>query len=233
MSGGQRQRIAIARSIIKQPAILILDEATSSIDVQGEQIVQAALDRLAENRTTIMIAHRLSTIRKADHIIVLRQGCKIEEGTHQQLLSNENGLYSGLTRAQKLEEDDTAPETPSMATGSEPLEVVISNQLSRQTRSDSISGLPTKDVESAGGANGYRNKGFFATAGRLIYERRPQWLLYGIAILAAMGAGGRFTCVLDRWEADFWCSCQCYSKLAVCTAHSSLQLRWTEIDRCS
>jgi ATP-binding cassette subfamily B (MDR/TAP) protein 1 len=75
LSGGQRQRLAIARSIVKQPSILILDEATSAIDVRTEHIVQAALDRMvAQNRTTIVIAHRLSTIKKADKIIVLRQG---------------------------------------------------------------------------------------------------------------------------------------------------------------
>lgn len=74
MSGGQRQRLAIARSIVKRPKILILDEATSAIDVRGERLVQSALDKVSEGRTTITIAHRLSTIKKADKIIVLRKG---------------------------------------------------------------------------------------------------------------------------------------------------------------
>ena len=73
LSGGQRQRLAIARSIVKRPSILILDEATSAIDVHSEEIVQAALDRVSQNRTTIIIAHRLSTVRKADHIIVMKE----------------------------------------------------------------------------------------------------------------------------------------------------------------
>jgi ATP-binding cassette subfamily B (MDR/TAP) protein 1 len=73
LSGGQRQRLAIARSIIKRPKILILDEATSAIDVRGERLVQQALDRVAQGRTTITIAHRLSTIKKADKIVVLRK----------------------------------------------------------------------------------------------------------------------------------------------------------------
>ncbi|MCJ1287352.1 hypothetical protein MMC26_006701 [Xylographa opegraphella] len=112
LSGGQRQRIAIARSIIKQPAILILDEATSSIDVQGEKLVQEALDRASKNRTTIMIAHRLTTISKADHIIVLRNGANVEEGTHEHLLSLKDGLYSSLVRAQKLDEEENDPSSP-------------------------------------------------------------------------------------------------------------------------
>lgn len=86
LSGGQRQRIAIARSIIKQPPILILDEATSAIDVRTERIVQKALDRVSKNRTTIVIAHRLSTIKRADSIVVLRQGKLVEQGTHDELL---------------------------------------------------------------------------------------------------------------------------------------------------
>ena len=103
LSGGQRQRLAIARSIIKRPAILILDEATSSIDVRGERIVQAALDRVSKNRTTIIIAHRLSTIRKADHIVVLKEGVTVEEGTHDELVTREDGVYANLVRAQHLE----------------------------------------------------------------------------------------------------------------------------------
>lgn len=98
LSGGQRQRIAIARSIIKKPQILILDEATSAIDVRTERIVQEALDRVSKNRTTIVIAHRLSTIKRADKIVVLRQGRLVEEGTHEQLLNDEKGVYYGLVR---------------------------------------------------------------------------------------------------------------------------------------
>jgi ATP-binding cassette subfamily B (MDR/TAP) protein 1 len=79
LSGGQRQRLAIARSIVKRPKILILDEATSAIDVRGERLVQAALDKVSEGRTTITIAHRLSTIKKADKIIVLRKGKLVSE----------------------------------------------------------------------------------------------------------------------------------------------------------
>lgn len=102
LSGGQRQRLAIARSIVRKPSILILDEATSAIDVRGERIVQAALDRVAKNRTTITIAHRLSTIKKADRIIVLKKGKVVESGTHDSLISVDGGVYSGLVHAQSL-----------------------------------------------------------------------------------------------------------------------------------
>lgn len=102
LSGGQRQRIAIARSIVRKPKILILDEATSAIDVRGERIVQAALDRVAQNRTTITIAHRLSTIKKADRIIVIKKGKVAEQGNHESLIALEGGVYAGLVQAQAL-----------------------------------------------------------------------------------------------------------------------------------
>lgn len=107
LSGGQRQRLAIARALLKDAPILILDEATSALDTESERVVQAALETLMQNRTTLVIAHRLSTIEKADRIVVLQRGCIAEVGTHQELLERE-GIYSQLHRLQFAVESEGA-----------------------------------------------------------------------------------------------------------------------------
>jgi len=105
LSGGQRQRIAIARALLKNPKILILDEATSALDSKSEQLVQEALKRLMNNRTTIVIAHRLSTIKNADVIFVLENGQLVESGTHEQLMLEQKGIYQKLSRLQKMDNE--------------------------------------------------------------------------------------------------------------------------------
>jgi ATP-binding cassette subfamily B (MDR/TAP) protein 1 len=176
LSGGQRQRVSIARSIIKQPPILILDEATSAIDVRTERIVQQALDRVSKNRTTIVIAHRLSTIRRADKIIVLRQGELVEQGTHDELLKIEAGVYYGLVHAQEIateaeyNTDDVLKKIKSTDTDA-PEEHEHSSHASEAA-----------DLE-------YKDRGLFGSFGCLLYEQRNHWVLYSIAIFGILGSG--------------------------------------------
>ncbi|MCP4819331.1 MAG: ATP-binding cassette domain-containing protein, partial [Shimia sp.] len=99
LSGGQKQRIAIARAILRDAPVLLLDEATSALDAESERLVQAAVDELAQDRTTIIVAHRLATVKKADRIIVMEEGRIVAQGKHDDLVA-EGGLYAKLAKLQ-------------------------------------------------------------------------------------------------------------------------------------
>ena len=105
LSGGQKQRIAIARALIRNPKILLLDEATSALDTESERIVQEALDKAQEGRTTIIVAHRLATIRDVDQIHVFKDGQIVESGTHQQLM-DARGIFYSMVEAQQIQKID-------------------------------------------------------------------------------------------------------------------------------
>ncbi|CAN8105522.1 unnamed protein product [Discula destructiva] len=199
ISGGQRQRLAIARAIVKQPKILILDEATSSIDVRSERIVQAALDRASKGRTTIVIAHRLGTIKKADNIVLLRKGQVVQQGTHASLMSDVDGAYHRLVAAQNLDmhgsadagifDEKTGPLSPSTTWTDETLvkESVPSHC------DDSIKGEKDQDDEDMmegrvrvlDGTLSSRRAALWA----ILSEQARHWLLFSVMLLGALGAG--------------------------------------------
>ena len=101
LSGGQKQRISIARAILKDAPIILLDEATASLDVENETLIQTALSRLIANKTVLMIAHRMRTVANADKVLVLKDGTIVESGTPEELMQKQNGLFRHMTELQK------------------------------------------------------------------------------------------------------------------------------------
>ncbi|RDW89223.1 p-loop containing nucleoside triphosphate hydrolase-14 [Coleophoma cylindrospora] len=178
LSGGQRQRIAIARSVVKQARIMIFDEATSAIDVRGEKIVQAALDKVSKNRTTITIAHRLSTIMKADNIVVLQKGQVVQQGTHEELMADPEGPYYALASAQKLSMSETStakelvePEAMDM----EP--IILDDEVPEEVEEEDLE-MPVS-----------KTKRFFGSFMLFLWEQKPRWGWYLLMLIGSLGAG--------------------------------------------
>ncbi|KAI1825629.1 ABC transporter-like protein [Xylaria intraflava] len=183
LSGGQRQRLAIARAIIKQPKILILDEATSSIDVRGEKVVQAALDRVSKNRTTIMIAHRLATVKKADNIVVLAKGKVVQWGNHESLMAAIGGPYWLLTQSQDLNMGDDGP-TDDLSEATEEDKRTMHLMTVEKTEADGleISAVATDETL-------WKPKGIFQSFGTLFLEQKANLPWYMIMLFGALIAG--------------------------------------------
>lgn len=167
---------------MRQPKILIFDEATSAIDVRGEKIVQAALDRVAQNRTTVTIAHRLSTIKKADTIVVLKQGRVVETGSHESLLAIAGGVYAGLVSAQAL----SLGEATEAGEGEGVLEEeeVEVGELARE-----MSKVKSEDNAIAAETATDKKRGFFASFGRFFYETKSHWHMMFLMLFSAACAG--------------------------------------------
>ncbi|TQV89939.1 lipid A export ATP-binding/permease protein msbA [Cordyceps javanica] len=182
LSGGQRQRIAIARTIVKKPSILILDEATSAIDVRGERIVQAALNRAAEGRTTIVIAHRLATVRTADRIVVLNKGHVVESGTHETLVASESGVYAGLVSAQAL-----AFEGSSSTGGSELESEPLAEKVCKENYESDLKRLENNEnVEETKKDEFTRENGrFLGGFGQFFVESKSHWGIIALSLLTS------------------------------------------------
>ncbi|RSL61962.1 hypothetical protein CEP54_006005 [Fusarium duplospermum] len=177
LSGGQRQRLAIARSIVKRPSILILDEATSAIDVRGERIVQEALNKAAQGRTTIIIAHRLSTIKNADRIVVLKKGKVVESGTHESLIAMED-VYAGLVNAQALSPGDSEEDIY------DEFDTDIDTLGREKSHAISEYGEHLQSEHQGG-----KDRGFFGSFGRFFFESKSYWGLMIFSFITSMAAG--------------------------------------------
>lgn len=197
LSGGQKQRAAFARAVIRDPSILILDEATAALDSASEARIQTAMDKFSANRTTIVIAHRLSTIKNADNILVMERGGKVvEQGTYVSLMERD-GVFASLVRLQSLKSDgdDIDPRSSGETTSEK-------TQTNKRRTKDGVESLTdaekSSDGEDSGDETNTRalentrtsDRGFFSTFGAVLGLARPQLLFILLGVAAATVVGG-------------------------------------------
>ncbi|KAI8643420.1 P-loop containing nucleoside triphosphate hydrolase protein [Parasitella parasitica] len=195
LSGGQRQRIAIARAIIRNPAILLLDEATSALDTQSERLVQNALDKVSSNRTTIIVAHRLSTIMNADLIVVLDRGSIAEKGTHCQLIEL-GGIYSDLVKKQTVHANTSKRDTQSLLPQSQAIEL---KDLDERHVSAELLDMKSHHHELALTKQKHTLKGQRAPVWRVFWHMRPEWSYLALGVVGSALAG----CVFPLYAYSF------------------------------
>lgn len=189
LSGGQKQRIAIARSVISEPRILLLDEATSALDPQAEGIVQRALDRVSQDRTTIVIAHKLSTIRNADNIAVMSHGKVFEQGTHTELIE-QDGIYARLIKAQDLSPSNQPPAaTKDAFEGTEMMESIATDK--RATSLEKMAAVESQRTAKLRDEHTEKphEAGLFISVWRLACTTPELRVWYILAALACVGGG--------------------------------------------
>lgn len=187
LSGGQRQRIAIARSVISEPKILLLDEATSALDPHAEGIVQKALDRAMQKRTTIVIAHKLATIRKADNIVVMSQGKIMEQGRHEEL-ARKNGIYATLVKAQDLAPANIERDHGSGGTST-------SDEASEKGDDQSVARVQTAEAQQLAALQDREDHGLYEKTGiihsiwKLLRGMPELWIWFAVTMATCIGGG--------------------------------------------
>lgn len=189
LSGGQRQRIAIARSVIAEPKILLLDEGTSALDPHAEGVVQKALDRASRNRTTIVIAHKLATIRNADNIVVISKGKIAEQGTHGELISHE-GIYARLVKAQELSpnESNLGGNTSASDEDSSVVEETLDQSYSLK-KSTTAEAKQASFLKDRGDYDKYNKSGLIRNICRLIRSTPQLSSWYLLSLCTCLGGG--------------------------------------------